>query len=134
MPPPPLQRRKSFWFGAFVLLFLGWASWHSFRKPHHLYGWNTGTHGHAVSRMEGATYLLRDIPAGRKGLIHETIGSLRPDNFTAHWRRMGIHVSRLPDAATATISIALWIAWLAWLERKGRNKEAIPSAPESLTQ
>jgi hypothetical protein len=126
MPRPPLQRRKSFWFGAFVLLFLGWASWQSFRSmPYemlHCHG--SSRHLLSVTRMEGATYFLRGVTAVPAGISHETIGSLHPNNFTRHWRNIGIRVHRLPDLAVAAIYLTLWIAWLAWRERKGTKDES----------
>lgn len=115
----PLERRKSFWFGSLVLIFLAWAAWQSFARPYWLHGWDTGKNAFGFTRMNGSTYLLQGWPGTSKGWVNEALGSLYPSHFVQHWKSFGIRVWRLPDAATATLFVIAWIGWLAWLEKKG---------------
>lgn len=120
MPPPPLQRRKSFWFGAFVLASIGWASWQSF-GPRYLYGWDTGTHTVGFARMNGATYFMTGWPDTPPGWVAERLMQIQPPALLQHWRKEGIGVTRIPDVASVVLFLVLWIGWLAWLERRGKS-------------
>ncbi|WP_193212867.1 hypothetical protein [Luteolibacter marinus] len=120
MKPPPLQRWKSFWFGAIVLAFLGWASWQSF-GPRYLFGWDTGSHSAGFARMNGATYFMTGWHGTAPGLVSERLMEIPPPALVRHWRKEGIGVTRIPDLVTVLLFVLAWIGWLAWLERRGRN-------------
>ena len=121
---PPLNRRKSFWFGMLILIFLGWASWQSFQKPYWLHGLDTGTHTIGFARMNGTTYILQEWPGTSKGIVHEPIGSMYPPVFVRHWKDMGTRVRGIPDFAMAGLFVLVWAGGLAWLEKKGGTNSA----------
>ncbi len=128
MQPPPLQRRKSFWFGALVLVFIGWASWQSF-GAYRVFGWDTGSHAVGFVRMNGSTYFVEGPLGTPPGLVFEELIHLPPPSMVHHWKREGIGVTRFSDVATVFLFVVIWVGWLAWLERRAKRSDNVEVNP-----
>ena len=75
--------------------------------------------------MNGATYFMTGWPDTPPGLVAFRLMDLPPPQLVRHWKREGIGVFRMPDVATVFIFVAIWIGWLAWIERRGKVERIV---------
>ena len=130
MKPRPFYRRKSFWLGLFVLVFLGWAWWQSF---HHCVRLNIPLGGGksvgkalAGFRQDGETVFVKAHRDASQLLSFRTTprrgGSLGLKDYCATADQLGFRWILIPDSLVFFPALALWLGWLFWHWKREQKK------------
>jgi hypothetical protein len=119
------RRRPSFWLGLFVVCFLAWAWWDSYRQnPTVSYGWR----GEAVEiiRLHGSTYFAVGPDWSWSRGASLTFKRIRKEKQARIWESVGWRYIEVPDPRVFFSFLGLWIGWLALSDwrRKKRGREA----------
>jgi hypothetical protein len=123
MTPRPFYRWKSFWLGLFVLVFLGWAWWDSYRNEALLLRERRDDFLQCL-RVDGATYFVSGrwsfpSPLERFAATHSKGLGIASWNQT--WQVLGASPVRVPDSLVFFSFVGLWGGWLVWRARVERK-------------
>jgi hypothetical protein len=121
MPPRPLRRWKSFWFGLLIIEFLCW-SWHDSTGHRMLLGIRDGSQTLLIERYDGVTRLVPGWPLSHPGVnfSHYLKGGGASDVEQICAERH-LRCFQVQDSTILLSFLALWSAYLIWRSWRMHN-------------